>query len=131
LAGSKKEDKGGDSGDASKKADFSAYWSMRVREFFSSRRNYLEGGAQQTEPEKPRLLQWMDDQVDAWREVEAQRKASGPPEDAVAEALERAADAEAVRMTRPLEQALLGKELPSDLRTDPVSVEKRRVRRAV
>jgi hypothetical protein len=31
------------------KADFSAYWSMKVRQFFSARRQYLEGADKKSE----------------------------------------------------------------------------------
>jgi hypothetical protein len=43
------------------KADFSAYWSLKFREFFSKRRQYLELTRKRQEP--PEIFQKIDEQI--------------------------------------------------------------------
>jgi hypothetical protein len=43
------------------KADFSAYWSLKFREFFSKRRQYLELARKRQEP--PEILKKLDAQI--------------------------------------------------------------------
>lgn len=43
------------------KADFSAYWSLKFREFFSKRREYLQQAAKRKEP--PEVLKQLDAQI--------------------------------------------------------------------
>jgi hypothetical protein len=43
------------------KADFSAYWSLKFREFFSKRRQYLELARKRQEP--PEIFQKIDEQI--------------------------------------------------------------------
>ncbi|KAI8471004.1 MAG: hypothetical protein J3K34DRAFT_245773 [Monoraphidium minutum] len=60
--GSQKQGKGSadDKADPNK-ADFSAYWSLRFREFFSGRRQYLELSRKRQEP--PEVVQKVDAQI--------------------------------------------------------------------
>jgi hypothetical protein len=48
------------------KADFSAYWSLRFREFFSGRRQYLELSRKRQEP--PEIVQKVDAQIEEQQE---------------------------------------------------------------
>lgn len=43
------------------KADFSAYWSLKFREFFSKRRQYLELSRKSQEP--PEIFRKLDEQI--------------------------------------------------------------------
>lgn len=43
------------------KADFSAYWSLKFREFFSKRRQYLELTRKRQEP--PEIFKKLDEQI--------------------------------------------------------------------
>jgi hypothetical protein len=43
------------------KADFSAYWSLKFREFFSKRRQYLELTRKRQEP--PEIFKKIDEQI--------------------------------------------------------------------
>mmetsp|Transcript_16526 Transcript_16526/g.35749 ORF Transcript_16526/g.35749 Transcript_16526/m.35749 type:complete len:326 (+) Transcript_16526:103-1080(+) len=54
--------KGDDKADP-RKADFSAYWSLKIRELFSSRRKYLEEVSKKNMPE-PEFLKKMQKQID-------------------------------------------------------------------
>lgn len=54
------------------KADFSAYWSLKFREFFSKRRQYLELSRKRQEP--PAIFQKIDEQIKVQEEkLEAAR----------------------------------------------------------
>lgn len=44
-----------------KKADFSAYWSLKFREFFSKRRQYLDLARKRQEP--PEIIKKLDAQI--------------------------------------------------------------------
>lgn len=86
------------------KADFSAKWAMRVKNFFSGRRKYLQeaesGGDLAAEEayeaelaEKQKKLQEMRQEIMAYREaelLEKQAKAEGPQESMVAGDIYRA-----------------------------------------
>ncbi len=60
--------KKGGAGDANK-ADFSAYWSLKVRNFFSARRQYLEGAEQQKVERRPEILDRLDAEIAKQAEV--------------------------------------------------------------
>lgn len=54
------------------KADFSAYWSLKFREFFSKRRQYLELARKRQEP--PEIFKKIDEQIRVQEEkIEAAR----------------------------------------------------------
>lgn len=61
-----------DDRDSQGKADFSAYWSLKFREFFSKRRQYLELSRKRQEP--PAIFQKIDEQIKVQEEkLEAAR----------------------------------------------------------
>lgn len=97
------------------KADFSAYWSMRVREFFSARRQYLEG-AKRKEIVEPDALIELGQRVEEMERQREKQRAAAREEQALVdqEALQEAA-AEATRMLRPLEERLFGGRAPPDV----------------
>lgn len=61
----------GDGKDAARKADFSAYWSLKVREWFSSRRGYLDG-AEATPVDLNKPPEWLAKLEEAAKEARAE-----------------------------------------------------------
>jgi hypothetical protein len=120
--------------DGKSKADFSAYWSQRVRDFFSDRRQYLEGGRTEQDT-RPKWLEKLDARVIdakarlAQLEAEDASAATAAALQASPDQLEYEAEEKAMRLTAPFEQRLLGKTIPSQLGRDELSVALRQARR--
>lgn len=114
-------------------ADFSAYWSLKVRNFFSARRNYLEE-ADVTQRQRPKVLDWFDEEIGrrkaelAKQEAEIAKTAEDP--DVQYERLEREATERTRKIMAPLEVKLLGEELPQSPPTEEQLI-RGRVRRAL
>lgn len=61
IAAAKDQQPSKDDRDSQGKADFSAYWSLKFREFFSKRRQYLDLARKRQEP--PEIIQKLDAQI--------------------------------------------------------------------
>jgi hypothetical protein len=61
IAAAKDQKPSKDDRDSQGKADFSAYWSLKFREFFSKRRQYLDLTRKRQEP--PEIIQKLDAQI--------------------------------------------------------------------
>jgi hypothetical protein len=61
VAAAKDQKPNKDDRDSQGKADFSAYWSLKFREFFSKRRQYLDLTRKRQEP--PEIIQKLDAQI--------------------------------------------------------------------
>jgi hypothetical protein len=74
IAAAKDQQPSKDDRDSQGKADFSAYWSLKFREFFSKRRQYLDLTRKRQEP--PEILQKLDAQIQQQEEkLEQERMA--------------------------------------------------------
>jgi len=124
----KGKDKGGkggpeDSKDAARKADFSAYWSLKVRQWFSSRRDYLEGA--ESQPDKqPELLRKLSEAIEQQSKVVQQadeaEHASRMQRAEASMAAAKAADEAAANILKPLESALLKGGMPAQPELSPM-----------
>lgn len=107
-------DKGDEKADA-KKADFSAYWSLKVRQWFSARKDYLEGSEEQR-GKRPEILKKLDEaivekqqEMDRLNDAERQVRMAQAARDVQADKL---AGDDARKMLAPLEKALFKDGLP-------------------
>lgn len=112
-----------DSKDAARKADFSAYWSLKVRQWFSARRDYLEGAESQRD-KQPEVLKKLgeaiEDQSAAVRDMENTRHKKRMEQAASDMERARQADEAASKLLQPLEKVLVPGGIPQQSQQPPI-----------